>query len=392
MSKPLTLALYQALAARTDRTRIQNGALDLPLLGLFGEVGSLLSEVKKKQRDARSYLGYEGSVVEEMGDVLWYFAIIADRANLSLPEIASKEQSETASIFVDDLTFASLQPQRSLPLQAPTTAFERTLMRLAVQAGQLVGAHGDSILDGYNAALKSDLAALFQVLIEAANEAGITLEEAAGGNLKKTFDRWPIERKYPPLFDEGFPSEEQLPRTLTVDIFERVVHDGTANEKRYVIQRCNEILIGDRLTDNIMAPDDYRFHDVFHYAYAAILGWSPVTRALFRLKRKSVAKIDEGQDSARAVLIEEGVATFLFGVAKQLDFFVGQKPGDLSFTLLKTIRQFVAGYEAHDCPLWLWEEAILSGNEAFRFLRKYRRGRLRLDLINHKLTVEELPA
>lgn len=392
MSKPLTLALYQALAAKTDRTRISDDALDLPLLGLYGEVGSLLSEVKKKQRDARSYLGYEGSVVEEMGDVLWYLAIIADRANLSLPDIASKQAGDTASPFVDDLTFASLQPQRSLPLHAPTTAFERTLMRLAAQAGHLVGAYGDGLSQGQSGHLRDDLAALFQVLIEAANEAGVTLETAASVNLQKTFDRWPIERKYPTLFDEGFPSEEQLPRALTVDIFERVLNEGAANEKRYVIQRCNDILIGDRLTDNIMTPDDYRFHDVFHYAYAAILGWSPVTRALFRLKRKSVASIDEGQDSARAVLIEEGVATFLFGVAKQLDFFAGQKPGDLSFTLLKTIRQFVSGYEAQSCPLWLWEEAILSGNEAFRYLRKHRRGRLQLNLSNHQLTVGEIPA
>ncbi len=36
----------------TDRTA-QRGVdrLDFPLLGLFGEIGSLLSELKKKQRD-----------------------------------------------------------------------------------------------------------------------------------------------------------------------------------------------------------------------------------------------------------------------------------------------------------------------------------------------------
>jgi len=141
-----------------------------------------------------------------------------------------------------------------------------------------------------------------------------------------------------------------------------------------------------------MTPDDYRFHDVFHYAYAAVLGWSPVTRALFRLKRKSDPMIDEGQDSARAILIEEGVATFLFGVSKQLDFFAGQGKGDLSFTLLKTVRQFVAGYESHSCPLWLWEDAILSGNDAFRFLRECRRGKLRLNLVERSMVVEELPA
>ncbi len=45
----LTLGQYQNLARRTDRTA-QNGRqdLDFPLLGLFGEVGSLMSELKKK--------------------------------------------------------------------------------------------------------------------------------------------------------------------------------------------------------------------------------------------------------------------------------------------------------------------------------------------------------
>ena len=168
------------------------------------------------------------------------------------------------------------------------------------------------------------------------------------------------------------------------------MNEGAPSERRYVIQRCNGILIGDRLTDNIMTPDDYRFHDVFHYAYAAILGWSPVTRALFRLKRKSDPATDEAQDSARAILIEEGVATYVFGVGKQLRFFEDQANGDLSFTLLKTVRQFVAGYESARCPLWLWEEAILSGNAAFRFLKEKRKGILKIDMMSHSMTVEDL--
>ena len=44
---------------------------------------------------------------------------------------------------------------------------------------------------------------------------------------------------------------------------------------------------GAELTDNAYDPDGYRFHDVFHFAYAAVLGWSPITRALLRRKRKS---------------------------------------------------------------------------------------------------------
>jgi hypothetical protein len=116
-----------------------------------------------------------------------------------------------------------------------------------------------------------------------------------------------------------------------------------------------------------------------------------VTRALLRLKRKSKPLVDEIQDGARAVLIEEGVATWIFGQAKQLNFFAGMKAGDLSFDMLKVIRQFVAGYEPEACPLWLWEEAILQGYEAFRFLREKRRARLRIDTARRNLSIGELP-
>jgi hypothetical protein len=54
-----------------------------------------------------------------------------------------------------------------------------------------------------------------------------------------------------------------------------------------MFQRCNGINIGDRLTDNAMRADDYRFHGAFHFAYVAVLTWSPVIRALFRLRINS---------------------------------------------------------------------------------------------------------
>src|SRR5262245_26614852 len=71
----LTLAEYQNRALTADKK--PDASLAFPLLGLFGEAGSLLSVVKKKQRDRASYLGYAPHVVEELGDVLWYFAVIA---------------------------------------------------------------------------------------------------------------------------------------------------------------------------------------------------------------------------------------------------------------------------------------------------------------------------
>jgi hypothetical protein len=116
-----------------------------------------------------------------------------------------------------------------------------------------------------------------------------------------------------------------------VEIFERVLDEGGPRERRYVLQRCNGVLIGDRLSDNVAHADDYRFHDVFHYAYAAVLGWSPVTRALFRLRRKSDPAIDEAQDGARAVLIEEG-ASDLSNYASSMATEVEVAAGSLQLT------------------------------------------------------------
>jgi NTP pyrophosphatase (non-canonical NTP hydrolase) len=388
---PLTLQTYQSEARKADRTRESKGQ-EFLLLGLFGEIGTLMDEVKKKQRDSRSYVGYEQSVVEELGDVLWYLSNIADRAGISLNAIARHATGENISEFSEPgspLSFISIQPQHHLPLQTPTSAFERTLMQLVSGIGNLAAAQFNQQLDA--GTLGPGLANVFAALVQASNEAGVTLDQAARENLNKIFDRWPVDRKPHGLFDDKYSIEERLPRHMTVDIYERIINPGKTDERQYVLQRSNDIFIGDRVTDNILEPDDYRFHDIFHYAYAAVLGWSPVIRALLRLKRKSDSKIDESQDGARAVLIEEGVSAFVFAYAKHLDFFEGQAPGDLSFTLLKRVKDFVQGYEVAECPLWQWEEAILQGYKGFRFLREHRRGRLKINLEERTFEIEPMP-
>ncbi|MBB4095672.1 nucleoside triphosphate pyrophosphohydrolase family protein [Brucella pecoris] len=377
---PLSVDEYALKASRTDQ-RSDGGSMTFPLLGLFGETGSLLSEVKKKQRDRTSYMGYASAVAEELGDVLWYLTIVADRANIALADIVSHVDSGQRP-----LTFSSIQPAVMPRRTQPTPAFERTLLQLAGAVGGLMADHEAGRLLGDRQTLVSRLRAVTGHLVQAANESGTTLEAAAIKNLAKIDDRWPLERVHPELLDSHAVAEEQLPRDLRVEIFERDV-----GARRFVFQRCNGLNIGDRLTDNAMTPDDYRFHDVFHYAYVATLGWSPVIRALFRLKRKSTARIDEAQDGARAILIEEGVTTWIFGQAVNLNLFSGMGAGDLPFDLLKNIRQFVGGYEVETVPLWLWEDAILQGYAAFRFLREHRRGLLHIDTAQRRLRIEELP-
>lgn len=386
---PLTVAAYAKDAAATDRGS-DGLSLSFPLLGLYGETGSLLSVVKKKQRDIASFLGYAEAVSEELGDVLWYLATVARRGGICLSAIAAATLDSGYSDWGQQdlaVTFEALQPDLIKHDGEPTPAFEGTLLQLAGDVGALLTDHQAGLLERDQGALATHLVKILKRLVRAADEARTTLEAAAIKNLHKIFDRWPTERTYLAPFDQGSDLDEQLPRHLAMDVFEKVV-----GGKAYVFQRCSGIFVGDRLTDNAVEPDDYRFHDVFHLAYVAVLGWSPVIRALLKLKRKGEPAVDEAQDGARATLIEEGVTTWIFGQAQRLKFFDGLKEGELPLDMLKHVREFVAGYEVQDCPLWQWEEAILQGYAAFRFLQLHRRGRITVDLANRRLSIEELPA
>lgn len=60
----------------------------IPLLGLVGEVGSLLAEYKKLLRDGATHRKFRDEVAEELGDILWYVANVATKFGLTLETIA----------------------------------------------------------------------------------------------------------------------------------------------------------------------------------------------------------------------------------------------------------------------------------------------------------------
>ncbi len=376
---------YQRVTELTDK--FGSTEIDLPILGLFGEVGGLLSALKKKQRDQSYEQSYDEAVVEELGDVLWYFTRIAARANLDLSVIAQRafrDMSDWDEVMADENgIFGDIQHIHKEPIS--NEEFSGRVVQLAGRVGDLMNDLHSGAFSSNRDKLAGHLVEIFRAIIEAADAAEVELEDAARQNLYKIFSRWPHQKEYPALFDEDDDPAEQLPRRLEIEIFERERGGNVL-----VFQRCNGLNIGDPLTDNKEDADDYRFHDVFHYAYAAILGWSPVMRALFKLKRKSDPVKDENQDGARANLVEEGISTWIFNRAMKQDFFAGVEQGKLSYDMLKTVHQFSSGYEAERCPLWLWEEAILEGFRCFRYLKQHRQGRLILDLKKRSIDIEAL--
>ena len=107
--------------------------------------------------------------------------------------------------------------------------------------------------------------------------------------------------------------------------------------------RWNGVFIGDPLTDNMLDPDGYRFHDVFHFAHAAILHWSPTFRALIKHKRKDDPKVDEAQDGGRAGFREK--LLFYMGIFLIL---LGGPGIALGSWLHDTLRIGIGEYQAFD--------------------------------------------
>lgn len=85
---------YQHKALGTDQRPAGDDAVIIPLLGLAGEAGTLLSEYKKFLRDGRGHVEYEKLVGEELGDLLWYIANLASKFGLSLSDIAEANLSK----------------------------------------------------------------------------------------------------------------------------------------------------------------------------------------------------------------------------------------------------------------------------------------------------------
>jgi NTP pyrophosphatase (non-canonical NTP hydrolase) len=282
---------YQKEALRAERAPVTASSDDVslivPMLGLAGETGQLLSEYKKHLRDGEAHRLFKERVSEELGDLLWYLANVASKFDL-------------------------------------------------------------------------------------------TLEEIATANLAKVKARWATERNEPLSFDATLPEGERLPRRLEVELT-----DVDCEDRHKVRISINGVPFGAELTDNAYDPDGYRFHDVFHFAYAAVLGWSPITRRLLDRKRKSRPLLDEVEDGGRAAVIEEGIAALVFEYARRHHLLAGVRT--LDFQLLRTIKDMTSHLEVSQCTTGEWELAILQGFEVWRAVLAARGGRIVIDLQKRRI-------
>jgi NTP pyrophosphatase (non-canonical NTP hydrolase) len=277
---------YQRAAARTDqfpkRRAPADGSPDkaelVPLLGLTGEVGTLLSEYKKLLRDGPVHLRFTDRLAEELGDTLWYVSAVATKFGLSLDEIAA-------------------------------------------------------------------------------------------ANLQKVCDRWSRPPRRAPL-DGMCPRRERLPRTFTYRFAEVRTKSG-ADAVALLDRRGKQV--GDPLTDNAHRDDGYRFHDVMHFAFVALLGWSPVVRKLLNRKRKSMKRTDEVEDGGRAAVVDEAIVAMVFDYIEH-DLAGTKGMRRIDSETLRGIRALTRGFEVHERTESEWETAILKGLDVWRQVEAHRGG------------------
>lgn len=288
----MDLNSYQEQASKTIQKNETDDRLTeiVPFLGIIGEIGSVVTQLKVKLRDGKSYVAFKNRLGEELGDVLWYVSTIA-------------------------------------------------------------------------------------------TQNGLTLETIAKDNLDKIHDRFLADDfsgyKY---LDDKFPENERFPDEFEIEFISYL--DGGKKKLKIMNNTTNEP-IGNQLTDNVYEEDGYRFHDIFHYGYLAILGWSPVLRKLLSVKRKSEPDVDENEDGARAQITEELVSLFIYHHALEHDLL--KYSSGVDSDIIKNVQNLVKKTEVSVISGKQWEKAILNSYTVFNQLRTNDGGRVLVSKKNRSL-------
>ena len=257
------------------------------------------------------------------------------------------------------------------------------LLGLAGEAGSVASAYKKYIRDGeadvaFKLRMREEIGDVLWYLAAITDHLGLNLDEVAMTNLDKTRGRWLLGDADP--YDTSFPERERLPRQGPYEFIPGVNSEG----RQTITVMFEGEVVGAELTDNALVDDGYRFHDAFHLAYATVLGWSPVTRALMKRKRKSDADIDESEDGGRGIVIEEGVAAFAFAYAARHENLEGVSRLDQQ--VLDSIVLMTHGLEVGTRKHADFERAIIQGFGVFRQLHANNGGFVDFDADERALT------
>lgn len=303
-----------------------------------------------------------------------------------------------------------------LDLKKPIDAIAATF-GLTHEAGTISDIYKKHLRDSidlhvYKDSLKTALGDLLWYTSAVATAFGLDLQSIAENNLQRTSGRYnTLDPTKLSSFDADYPSIERFPRSLVFQFRDKDLPDGNLTAELYLIDAHPNPFpdgpitpdhgkptgfhigyqLGDTLTDNSARTDGYRFHDAIHLAFMAVLGWSPVTRRILHVKRRSRPDIDRNEDGARAAYAEEGLAHALACMAETRQYFRDDR--NVDGDTLAVISYITRDLEVGALPQWLWTQAIVQGFQAMAKLRTNRGGYLTADLDGRRLTYEtQLPS
>lgn len=421
---------YDAFVRRTNLNllKARETQEDIAIYGLVGEMGSLASAVKRRliaDGGGELWTSPNSEIVEELGDSLWYWSVLAQLYSIGTEAILRKDpiyvrsnlgrrgkkgQRFRESVGPDRVKQFRLSVRRLL--QSPEIDFDsyqntayltrRTegqtligvcLTVLSQLGSELLRKKFPAVENEINTTIenRSEEVILGEIawhLAAIASAFELRLGDIARINEEK-IDRRLNNTTPTPSHDERDPSHERFPRQFDVS-FVMVERDKT---RMYL----NGRQLGDELSDNAYSDDGYRFHDVMHLAGVANLGWSPVLRGLLHIKRKSSPKKDEVEDGARAKIVEEAVIKAIHSegqrIASQRANPSAEQPArliesrsEISFRFLGFIANLTKGLEVEKNQYWEWENAIIQGNDIFWQLRREQQGTVSVDLDARKIT------
>jgi len=88
--------LYQDAAESTALYPDKGDNMYYPALGLAGEAGEVCEKIKKIMRDQKGHFTEDNvdDISKELGDVLWYVAMVAVEFNIALSSVAEANLSK----------------------------------------------------------------------------------------------------------------------------------------------------------------------------------------------------------------------------------------------------------------------------------------------------------
>jgi NTP pyrophosphatase (non-canonical NTP hydrolase) len=266
-----------------------------------------------------------------------------------------------------------------------------SILGLSGELGELATEFKKKFRDGasyhiFRSKLVEEMGDIFWYLSSIASINNVNLSEVLQSNIDKTRGRWlgVSSGKLVTIFDKvnsECQASECWPRKLTLDFREETGNDQHIVVRAYVDGKQ----FGDDLRDNNYMDDYYRYHDIFHFSYAAYLGWSPVVRKFLGKKRKSSSSVDEVEDGGRALVIDEAISVLVFESARDHSFY--DRVTAVDEELLHSISSITAHLEVSNVSLKSWEEAILAGFKVWREVRVRRNASITFDFVNRSIEV-----